>query len=59
MASDILLKLENLTCSYKKGQPIFSDVDLTVNKGDVIAIVGRSGGGCVSLQVDEWYGPES
>ncbi|KAG8954640.1 hypothetical protein FRC04_011073 [Tulasnella sp. 424] len=49
MSSEILLKLENLTCAYAKGRPIFSDVDLTVKEGDVIAIVGRSGGGKTTL----------
>ncbi|KAG8914651.1 hypothetical protein FRC00_011793 [Tulasnella sp. 408] len=45
MSSDLLLKLENVTCAYSKGRPIFSGVDLTVKEGDVIAIVGKSGGG--------------
>ncbi|KAG9019643.1 hypothetical protein FRB90_011989 [Tulasnella sp. 427] len=49
MSSDILLKLENLKCAYTKDQPIFSDVDLTVKEGDVIAVVGRSGGGKTTL----------
>jgi len=46
--SDILLKLEGLSCSFK-GNTIFSGVNLTVNKGDVIAFVGRSGGGKTTL----------
>jgi len=43
--SDILLRIEDLSCSFSKDHIVFSNVNLTVNKGDVIAVVGRSGGG--------------
>lgn len=39
-----LLKLEDVACKFGD-KTVFSGVNLTVNKGDVIAIVGKSGGG--------------
>ncbi|KAG9008553.1 hypothetical protein FRB94_009427 [Tulasnella sp. JGI-2019a] len=45
----ILLKLENLSVTFKEGHPLFSGVNLTVNRGDIVAIVGKSGGGKTTL----------
>jgi len=44
-----LLQLQNVSCTFKSGHPLFQGVNLTVNKGDVIAVVGRSGGGKTTL----------
>lgn len=42
---DVLLKLEDVSVTFKKDHPIFSQVNLEVRKGDIVAIVGKSGGG--------------
>ena len=36
-------------CKSFDGLPVLNNVDLTVNKGDVIAIIGQSGGGKTTL----------
>ncbi|KAG8881616.1 hypothetical protein FRB98_004232 [Tulasnella sp. 332] len=45
----ILLKLEDLSVTFKPGHPIFSGVNLTINEGDIVAVVGKSGGGKTTL----------
>ena len=43
-----MLTIQRL-CKSFDGHPVLKDVDLTVNKGDVIAIIGQSGGGKTTL----------
>ena len=45
MANPPLLELRNLACNKQKGQPIFANVDITVNEGDVLVLQGKSGSG--------------
>ncbi len=45
MSTATLLELKNIGCSKEKGQPIFSDISLTVDEGEVLVLQGRSGSG--------------
>ncbi|KIP09513.1 hypothetical protein PHLGIDRAFT_102729 [Phlebiopsis gigantea 11061_1 CR5-6] len=49
MSGEPLIKLKNVGCSKAPGQPIFSNVSLTVNAGDVIVLQGKSGSGKTTL----------
>jgi|SRR6056297_600023 len=40
-----LLKLENLSKTYKTGDKALKDINLEVNKGDFISVIGSSGAG--------------
>ncbi len=47
---DCILKIEQLSKSFdKKEGPVLNTIDLTVEKGDIIAIVGESGCGKTTL----------
>jgi len=48
-SNEVLLKLEDLSVSFTAGQPIFKGVNLEINRGDIVAVVGRSGGGKSTL----------
>ncbi len=39
-----LLKLEHVTICYN-GEPVVQDVDLELNKGEILGVVGESGSG--------------
>ena len=43
------LRFDNVTFSYGTEESSLKDIDLTVNKGEVVAVVGPSGGGKTSL----------
>lgn len=43
-----MIKIENLTCQYN-AEPIFSNLDLTIEDGDYLAIIGENGSGKSSL----------
>ncbi|KAG8935682.1 hypothetical protein FRC02_006958 [Tulasnella sp. 418] len=47
--SEPLLVVKDLSCAFAPGKPIFENVNLRVNEGDVITIAGRSGGGKTTL----------
>ena len=40
-----LLRVENLTFGYQKGQPVLRDVSLKIHRGEMMAIVGKNGAG--------------
>ncbi|KAL1944640.1 hypothetical protein VTO73DRAFT_3070 [Trametes versicolor] len=44
-----LLELRNIGCYKQKGQPIFADVNLKVNEGEVVVLQGKSGSGKSTL----------
>lgn len=44
-----LLELRNIGCYKQKGQPIFADVNLKVNEGEVVVLQGKSGSGSVAV----------
>lgn len=44
----IMLKIENLSFSYKKGRPVLKGIDLTLNEG-IYALVGKNGCGKSTL----------
>ncbi|MBQ0013683.1 MAG: ABC transporter ATP-binding protein [Proteobacteria bacterium] len=39
------IEFKNVSFHYTKGIPVLKDINLTVNKGETIALVGNSGGG--------------
>ena len=45
----MLLKITNLNKSYPEAGQVLRDVNLTVSEGDVIAVIGPSGGGKTTL----------
>ncbi|KAI0636771.1 P-loop containing nucleoside triphosphate hydrolase protein [Trametes polyzona] len=49
MADVPLLELKNVGCYKQKGQPIFTDVNLKVNEGEVVVLQGKSGSGKSTL----------
>lgn len=51
--------LNHLTFEYKKGEPALRQVDLTVNPGQVVAIVGPSGAGKTTIanMIPRFYDP--
>ena len=44
-----ILKVENLSFAYDKETPVLSNVDFTINKGDMVSIVGANGAGKSTL----------
>jgi energy-coupling factor transport system ATP-binding protein len=43
------LEIQDLAFAYSKTQPIFDDLNLTINQGDMLALVGRNGVGKTTL----------
>ena len=46
--SDNIIEIQNLTFSYNS-QPVLREVNLTVNRGDFVAMIGPNGGGKTTL----------
>jgi len=46
---DILLEIKDLTFGYDKSRPLLKDFNLTLKRGEVVSIVGRSGVGKSTL----------
>lgn len=44
-----VLKIENLSCSYDENNLALKNANLTVNEGEILAVVGRSGCGKTTL----------
>ena len=42
-----LLAVKNLSCVWPEGDPMFENVNFSVNEGDIIVLQARSGTGCV------------
>ena len=43
------LSVEGLTCTYKKGRPVFRDLSFSARPGEVLAITGENGAGKTTL----------
>ena len=43
------IEFKNMCFEYNQGVPVLKDINLTVNKGETIALVGNSGGGKTTL----------
>ena len=46
---EVLLEIRDLTFGYDKSKPIFKDFNLTLKRGEVVSIVGKSGVGKSTL----------
>ncbi len=46
---DSSVKFNNVSFEYNEGHPVLASINLTVKKGETIAIVGNSGGGKTTL----------
>jgi len=46
---EVLLEIRDLTFGYDKSRPLFKDFNLTLKRGEVVSIVGRSGVGKSTL----------
>ena len=44
-----ILEIKNLSFSFQKGKPFFSDFNLTVNKNEIIGLLGSNGAGKTTL----------
>lgn len=44
-----LLKVENVNFSYDPGRPVLKNINFEVNKGEIIALVGKNGAGKSTL----------
>ncbi len=49
LSGEVLLEIEDLTFGYDKSKPLFKDFNLTLKRGEVVSIVGRSGVGKSTL----------
>ncbi|KAI0831515.1 P-loop containing nucleoside triphosphate hydrolase protein [Trametes gibbosa] len=49
MSGAPLLELKNVGCYKQKGQPIFSDVNLKIQEGEIVVLQGKSGSGKSTL----------
>jgi phosphonate transport system ATP-binding protein len=49
LGNEPVIQIENLHHSYRKGQPVLEGVHLTVNRGELVALIGLSGAGKSTL----------
>ncbi len=49
MAETPAVRLEGVTFGYRPGDPVLVDLDLTVERGDFMALIGPNGGGKTTL----------
>ncbi len=49
LSGEVLLEIEDLTFGYDRSKPLFRDFNLTLKRGEVVSIVGRSGVGKSTL----------
>ena len=45
-----MIKLENVSFKYKKDKEVLKDINLDINEGEFIAIIGKNG----SRQIYSW-----
>ncbi len=43
------IRFENVTFEYESDEPVLQDIDLEINRGDVVALVGPSGAGKTTI----------
>jgi ATP-binding cassette, subfamily B, bacterial MsbA len=55
------IEFRNVTFSYNKGIPVLSDISFTIARGEIVALVGPSGGGksTIADMIPRFYDPDS
>src|SRR5262249_11521007 len=48
-AREPVLEIDRVSARYAKGEPVLRDIDLTVHRGETVAVVGESGSGKTTL----------
>ena len=41
----ILINVENVSYKYKNGKQVLKNINFSINKGEILAIVGKNGSG--------------
>lgn len=49
VSEETVLEIEQLDFAYQEAQPILKDINLTIKKGEMLAIVGKNGAGKTTL----------